>query len=87
LLILILLTPPSIATGQGGAPAGRQVSPGCGLNGAAGARDGYRMQTGCSMSLEELAFRQQFAEAVLAGSPDVDEVIEEISYEQDQVAD
>lgn len=39
------------------------------------------------MSLEELALRQQTSEAVLTGVLDVDEVIAEISYEQDQVAE
>jgi hypothetical protein len=40
---------------------------------------------GSAMSIEELSLRQQITEAVLAASLDADDVIAEISYEQDQI--
>jgi hypothetical protein len=109
LLIVILLIPPSIVSGQGGAPADQQVSPGCGLNRTvpplpANAEQMARdlrilplvervraLAPTCApaggVSIEELSLRQQIMETLLTASLDVDEVIAEISYEQDQIAE
>jgi hypothetical protein len=103
LLLVILLIPPSMASGQGRAPPDQQVSPGCGPNRPVPPLPANAEQVAKDLGVlplvqrvraltttcgpAELALRQQISEAVLTGALDADEVIAEISYEQDQVTE